>query len=102
MTDTTAKKQAELESDDDEDTTLQSLQGNLFRDASSSPDLPPMKRAKVGNGTSTSTKARDADSPQPDASETEVSEVSTDVYSDSEKLVSEVKRFTIRFDFVIP
>ena len=92
MTDATAKKQAELESDDDEDedTTLPLMAGNLFRDASSSPDLPPMKRAKASNGASTSTKVQARDTPHPDASETEASEASTDVYSDPDKLVSEL------------
>lgn len=88
MTDATAKKQAELESDDEDDIALPANGSALFRDASSSPDLPPLKRSKVGNGISASTKSNEPDSLD-DNSETEASETSTGIDSDTDKLVSE-------------
>lgn len=89
MTDATATKQAELESDeeDDADEDPSSAQpGRLFRDASSSLELPPVKRAKVARGGSVSTKSQPARS-DGDNSETEASEASTEAYSDSDQLV---------------
>lgn len=86
MTDATEKRLAELDSDDDDDITVPSKTDGLFRDASSSPDLPPIKRAKAGTGISTPTKAQESDSLD-NGSETEASAASTDAESDY-KLVS--------------
>lgn len=96
MTDETAKKQAELESDDeDEDEVVSSRQAALFRDASSSPDLPPLKKSNLGNGASATTKSKA--SQDEEGSATEASEASTDVFSDSEELVSLFSRKAVDF-----
>lgn len=86
MTDETAKKQAELESDEEDEQGVPARPGALFRDVSSSPELPPLKRSKNANGSSATTKAQ-ASQRDDDGTETEASDASTEVYSDSDLLV---------------
>lgn len=87
MTDETAKRQAELESDDEDEEAIATGRAALFRDKSSSPELPPLKKARDANGTSKATKG-DTSQLDDEGTETEASEASTDVFSDSEQLVS--------------
>lgn len=90
MTDDTAKRQAELESDDEDEDAIPGRSGALFREMSSSPDLPALKKSRNAHGASTTAKA-EASRRDDDGTETEASEASTDVFSDSEQLVSRVR-----------